>query len=226
MKRTVSILTDEEGEELLRDGFHMAMPVTAVLTGNSTEITVFPSLKELGHEWAERFGDRLGSPEAADWIKARVGEFLAEFGFAAGDCRVSRTDVYSVSPDPSDILDSTRAIADTDGLTDRTDTDFAMLHACGHAAFGTVIDGQIVSAAVSGCPLEDGGEIDIGVETAVEFRGHGFARSNAAALALAIRAAGGSPLYEVEDDNPASIALAGRLGGQLLESRVYIIGEK
>ena len=71
-------------------------------------------------------------------------------------------------------------------------------------------DGHAVSVCF--CARRTDVTAEAGVETAVEYRGRGFATQVTAAWALAIRASGRVPLYSTSWDNHASLAVARKLG--------------
>ena len=75
---------------------------------------------------------------------------------------------------------------------------------------GLIEDGHAVSICF--CARRTDVTSEAGVETAVEFRGRGFAIQVTAAWALAIRASGRVPLYSTSWDNHASLAVARKLG--------------
>ena len=71
-------------------------------------------------------------------------------------------------------------------------------------------DGHAVSVCF--CARRTDVTAEAGVETAVEYRGRGFATQVTAAWALAIRTSGRVPLYSTSWDNHASLTVARRLG--------------
>lgn len=70
--------------------------------------------------------------------------------------------------------------------------------------------GHAVSACF--CARRSDSAAEAGVETAVEYRGRGFATRVTAGWALAVRASGRTPLYSTSWSNSASIAIARKLG--------------
>ena len=81
----------------------------------------------------------------------------------------------------------------------------------GYAAV-TVIDGMIVSAAVVLPSKRCGGELEMTVETAPEYRRCGYAADNAVALSRYISEKGKYFYYLVRENNIASLSLAKKLG--------------
>lgn len=75
---------------------------------------------------------------------------------------------------------------------------------------GLVEDDEVLSVCFSARRSEIAAEA--GVETAVEFRGRGFAGRVVSSWALKVRQSGRVPLYSTSWDNAASLAVAQKLG--------------
>ncbi len=86
--------------------------------------------------------------------------------------------------------------------------------------FARLVDGRAVAVCCSVriTALAD----EAGVETAPEFRGHGYATEAVAAWAKAVRAMGRTPLYSTSWQNSASRALARRLGLLIFGADLHI----
>ena len=96
----------------------------------------------------------------------------------------------------------------------------------GLLCFGTVIDGKIVSAASENPHAPDSKVIDIGVETAEGFTGHGYAASNIASLAYYLLDPGISVTYIAEDQNIPSLRIAEKVGFTRNVRELRVVCEK
>lgn len=241
------ICEDEGAEELVLGGeFDIAIPFSVSYDGKELSIRVFPSQRSAADEFVSRFcggkiaeaGESLSaetifSPEALRWAKERFAPFFAENYFIPCD----ESDDYFLnyridSPDRGLILPSTRRMDEPGGLENLTGYDFDALSKYGHIALASVVDGKIVSAACTNYPCtlvdedSDEREIEIGVETAEDYRHMGYGVSNAAALALALHDHGYSVLYECESRNEASNRLVAKLGGEKYAQNFCVVGRK
>jgi hypothetical protein len=86
--------------------------------------------------------------------------------------------------------------------------------------FAIVVDGHAASicCSVRASPIAH----EVGVETAAEFRGHGYGSRVVATWAAAVRMHGRIPLYSTSWDNTASQALARSLGLRVYGSDLHI----
>lgn len=75
---------------------------------------------------------------------------------------------------------------------------------------GVVVDGNVVSVCF--CARRSGNAAEAGVETAIDYRGRGFASKVTGAWARLIRESGRLALYSTSWNNAASLALARTLG--------------
>ena len=93
----------------------------------------------------------------------------------------------------------------------------------GYLCFGTVLDGRIVSAAAENPHDPSDTVIDIGVETAEGYEGHGYAASNVASLAYYLLDPGMTVTYIAEDNNPASLRVAEKVGFTPWERELRVV---
>ena len=91
------------------------------------------------------------------------------------------------------------------------DVDVDALEA-GCLAFATVIDGTIVSIASENPYREEENTVNIGVETAEEYKSNGYGASNVAAITYYLLDTGMTVEYTVDNENEVSIRLAERVG--------------
>ena len=103
-------------------------------------------------------------------------------------------------------------------LTDETDIPSSLLldvnEAIDHGGYAsvTVTGGKIISAAVVAPSPRMGGELEMTVETAPDYRGQGYATANVAALAAHLSGQSRYFYYLVRSGNPASLSIAKKLG--------------
>lgn len=112
------------------------------------------------------------------------------------------------------ILDSSEALLPDGEYDCLIDVDVDALEA-GCLAFATVLDGTIVSIASENPYREDENVVNIGVETAEEYRGKGYGASNVAALTYYLLDTGMTVEYTVDNENEVSMRLAERIGFKL-----------
>lgn len=224
------ICEQHDDEALFLSGeFDIAIPFSFALYSQSAEpeIKVYPSLRPLAEEFLGTFGANLFSAEAIAWAKEKFGAFLAEKGFEIGEEADDYFVNYRLETSGGPVQSTTCQIGETGNLENLTGYDIDALEQFGHLCFATVTDGKIVSAACTNSPVSDdteGGDIEIGVETAPGYEGHGCGRSNVAALSAALKARGLTALYECASKNTASMKLVQALGGREYARNYYIVG--
>lgn len=112
------------------------------------------------------------------------------------------------------ILDSSEVLMPDGEYDCLIDVDVDALEA-GCLAFATVIDGTIVSIASENPYREDENVVNIGVETADEYKKNGYGASNVAAITYYLLDAGMAVEYTVDNENEVSIRLAEKVGFRL-----------
>lgn len=231
------IYEDDGAERLVLDGeFDIAIPFSITCDGGEPRIGVFPSQRSGAEEFLRLFGDsedNIFSERAIGWARRRFEPFLNENGFVLCEDNDDYFLEYRITnPDSRFILDGTLRLDGPITLENLTGYDFDAMIQNGHICYATVADGRIVSAACTNysCALTadegDEREIEIGVETAPEYRNRGYGLSCAAALSSGLAARGYAVLYECESRNAASIALVNRLGGELFARNFCVVGAR
>jgi RimJ/RimL family protein N-acetyltransferase len=131
------------------------------------------------------------------------------------DVRYGKNRIYKISAredvNRELVQDSSEVILDPreyEGLTSPSQEQIE----AGYICFGTVVDGRLVSIASENPHDEDAKVIDVGVETAEEYRGKGYGGSNVAALVYYLLDTGMTVEYTVDNENEVSIRLAERVG--------------
>ncbi|MBQ7779899.1 MAG: GNAT family N-acetyltransferase [Clostridia bacterium] len=109
------------------------------------------------------------------------------------------------------ILDSSEVLMPEGEYESMIDVDVDALEA-GCLAFATVLDGTIVSIASENPYREDENVVNIGVETAEEYRKNGYGTSNVAALTYYLLDTGMTVEYTVDNENEVSMRLCEKIG--------------
>ena len=178
------IFVDDGAEKLVLDGeFDIAIPFSVAREADGEpKITVFPSQKAIADEFLRRYGasGELFSPEAVAWAKKQFEPYFVKIGFApADDSDAHFLNFHITDPHSELILPATRELDGSEDYENLTGYDFAALNHFGHICFGCVVDDKIVSAATTNYSFmlaeeePDTRTIEIGVETAEEYRGNG-----------------------------------------------------
>lgn len=122
-----------------------------------------------------------------------------------------------------EIYGESRPVSRDDNFENLIDYDIDPL--CeGWRCFATIIDGKICSIACENPHFNDG-YADIGVFTAPEYRGRGYAAANAAALVKLLTDEGNIVTYSCSADNYAAIKTAEKIGFRHTHNAMYIYGE-
>ena len=231
------IFLDDGAEKLVLDGeFDIAIPFSVSCeTGGEPKVSVFPSQKDIAEEFLRLFGasDSLFSPEAVVWAKRQFKPYFDKLGFALVDDGDAHYLNFRITDPHSElILAGTRELCGDEPYENLTGYDFAALNHFGHICFGCVVDEKIVSAACTNYSFmlaeeePDTRTIEIGVETAEEYRCRGYGLSCTAALACFLIDKGYTVLYECGSDNLASTTLAKKLGGIQSGRNFCVVGRR
>ena len=228
------IYEDEGAEKLALEGeFELAIPFSLYAYNNGdVKINVFPSLRADAEEFLSRFSGDVMFTEGVDWAHRRFRGFLEQHGYSTDDETGYFLDYRVEGAHSGLILPGTFRVSGGEKLENLTGYDFETLSGYGHICFALEADGKIVSAACTNYPfiLADGDQeeriIEIGVETAPEYRRRGYGISCAAALATELYSRGMDVLYECASGNEGSVALVKRLGGKLFAKNFCVVGRK
>lgn len=212
-----------EEEPTLLDGEEMLFPLGLVLSKKERRITAYPSFAEEAELLASLSEDRLFTEETQAMLIARIAPRLAARGFE-GEWHL--TTVFSLTRREDVRREEIRP--DSEALM--PDMPYENLTDCrpdplneGYLCFGTVLDGRVVSAASENPHDPEDTVIDIGVETAEGYEGNGYAASNVAALAYYLLDPGMTVTYIAEDNNPASLRVAEKVGFTSTEKELRLV---
>ncbi len=223
------IKLDVGGEEFVFENeWDIAVPITVrKKDGGEAVIEVFPSYENEAKEFLRIYGDDPFTDEALSYIWESIGTKMRDRGYeedANGKFRdrfyytyviKSREQINSGAILPSTVKLSKKAISRNHNMTT---FDLPLYIEEEMTSFVTVLDGKVLSIASENrsCSedFDDEGKsaIEIGVETAVEARGQGYASSNASALCRELIDDDCYITYETDKNNIASQKCAERAG--------------
>ncbi len=207
------IIIDADGEQWVTENrFDIAVPVHVEQNGEETKIFAYPSVSELCETYAHRFSDALFSDAAVDFLSAGCTEFCTRYGYAP-DKHSKKRGYNFIGENIADFGFPCERIRRAGRYHNRTTYNLEACLAYGQVVFGVVCDGEIAAVAVTASPPDrDAPLIEIGVETAPEYRGKGYASAAARALSAWLCTAGFRVLYKCDAHNLASAAVARNAG--------------
>lgn len=124
-------------------------------------------------------------------------------------------DVRELIPDDVGLLEAAPAELRGCGFRQSLDLLREGVVACG------IVSNRVV--AIGYTSAISGGYADIGVHTAAEWRGRGFATACASMVANRVQSMGLKPVWSTSGDNPASIKIAEKLGFERVSRRVCLV---
>lgn len=211
----MEIILDADGEDLVRDAhFDIAVPVHVETFHGETKIFAYPSVKSLCEDYAAAFANDLYGDAAIRYLQDGCAAFCSPLGYAPDRyCAVVGYNFLA----PSGLTaeeDFCKRIRRAGKYENLTTFDLSACLAAERVIFAVVRDGAIVSLAVTceaptfGAFGEGGDRIEISVETAPDYRGHGYATACVRALAAFLAANGHGTLYKCRKENVASARVA------------------
>ncbi len=226
------ILLDEGGQDFVFENqWDIAIPISIeLLDGREARIEVFPKLEHIAREFCERFAQDMLSDAALEWLWDAVKPYAREWGYSDDKFRdrwgyIFRADAADAANDAADATndvggaakDGVTILYGTDAPSNRTTLDIEYCLTEGHAAAVICDGGEIVSAAMTHEPIDEliecgHGLCEIGVETAPEYRGRGYARCAVAALSAFLKEKGLTAEYRCQRYNKASYKVAQSAG--------------
>ena len=154
----------------------------------------------------------LTSEETIDRLIGLIDSMCFQNGY---DINYGKNCIYKITRrediNKSLILDSSEVLMPDGEYDCLIDVDVDALEA-GCLAFATVLDGTIVSIASENPYREDENTVNIGVETAEEYKRNGYGASNVAAITYYLLDTGMTVEYTVDNENEVSIRLAEKVG--------------
>lgn len=211
------LILDEDGEALIRETqFDIAVPIHSEELCGETKIFAYPSVAPLCELWQNRYADDLFSPDAVAFLQDGCTDFCAALGYRADrhSAVVGYNFLSSGAVKPG--FTPCERIRREGKYENKTTFDLAACLAAERVIFAVVRDGAIVSLAVTceapSARADEGGMMEISVETALAYRGNGYATAAVAALADWLSARGFITLYKCRAENEKSARVAARAG--------------
>ena len=219
----------EERDESWLEGGEVAVPLEITACGDDVRVLYYPSAKALVDELLCRFGadaDALFSRDAITWATEKFGAFLEARGFElspdANDYYVN----FALEAKSYARAESVCRLCGDEEYEDLTDTDIDGLLSGGYIVYAAVVDNKIVAVANTGEPIDGdtAREVEIGVDTAEEYRRCGYGKACISALVGELSRLGHTAIYECASGNTASMRLAEGLGGTVIYKKYYVVG--
>ena len=224
------ILLDSDNESFtLQNKWWSIIPISFDrIFGEELRITVFPGAEDIAKEFEDKYGDGPMSDQALSFLENKISERYLPLGYAK-DMRASGT-IYRLSPGELRDAECSAECVMIDENTVKTDNltsvDIEEFYRQGHVCFVCMENGKIVSAAVTDSPVstENGGILEVGVETADGYCGHGYASAALNAICSYLSSRSITAEYRADFDNPASRRVAEKAGFSPAGEYYYYIG--
>lgn len=204
------IILDTEGEEfVLETGFDIAVPIHIEQFCGETKIFAYPCVETLCKEYESRFENDLFSDAALDFLRDGCKDFCKKNGYSE-EKHPKNWGYNFLCSENTPLPDIPCERIRRDGkYKNLTTFDIAECLAYERVIFAMVKEGQIVSVAVTSEAPQKGAEwVEIGTETAVGYRGKGYAKAAVRALSAFLVQKGYRVLYKCHHENLASTAVA------------------
>ncbi len=207
----------------------VAVPFELISYAEGVAVRYYPAAQDIVDEFIRIFGENeasILSKSAVAWVCERFGDFLADHGFSLSPDSEDYYINYTLPNKKRQISADVRRLTGDETYLDLTETDISGLCGDGYIVYAAVVDNKIAAVANTGEPIfDDTSEaVEIGVDTAEEYRGRGLAKACAAALISELAELGHTAFYECASENTASMALAKSLGGAVSCKKIYIVG--
>jgi len=209
----------------------VAVPFELTFDETGAVCSCYPEAEALTDEFLALFGESektMFSTAALSWLNERFEPFLEEYGFALSPDAADYYINYTLS-DALDVPcpDVVRLYGNED-YNDLTDTDIVGLLDSGFIIYAAVVDGNIAALANTGEPINrnTAAAVEIGVDTALEYRRRGYGKACVCALVNELEALGHTAIYECASKNLPSIKLIEGIGGTVSYKKIYIVGFK
>lgn len=198
----------------LENGFDCIIPFEIHLQNNEIIINAYDIVEYVAEEFNTKFSRDYLSDEALIYLNEQLNPIVKKYGYEFDEKRLFKwnyaykmTDVTQLNK--SLILTNTIKWNESIELVNLTTIDFDYIGE--RNMFVTLINNKIVSYACENSIVSDVWR-EIGVETASDFRGNGYAASNTAALAMYGLQLNYEMKYNCSRNNIASQRIAEKVG--------------
>ena len=216
-------------DEAWLDGGEVAVPLEITVRDFVAEVEYYPSVKDILDEFVSLYGeneDTLFSREAIAFAAESFGAFLDAHGFEMSPDSEDYYVNYTLPACCEKTHPSVCRLDGTEAYDDLTETDIGGLISDGYIAYAAVVDNKIAALANTGEPIDTDTPktVEIGVDTAEEYRKRGLGKACVLALVSELSRLGHTAMYECASGNTASIRLAESVGGQIAYKKYYAVG--
>lgn len=224
------IVKNKRDEDWLHDSdADVAVPFEMTVCAGEAVIEYYPSAEGIVDEYLRLFGESeqtLLSCGAVDWANRAFEAFLEGFGFLLSPDSNDFYVNYRLRCAPCGKNPAVRRLDGTEGYRDLTDTDVEGLCNSGYIIYAAVEGNNIVAVANTGVPITEDAprEVEIGVDTAEDYRRRGYGRACVCALVNELSSRGHEAIYECASGNTASVGLIESLCGEALYKKLYFVG--
>ncbi len=213
------------------DNADVAVPFELTADAEGVTVQYYPAAQDITDEFVRIFGENeasILSKSAVAWACEHFGAFLADHGFSLSPDSEDYYINYTLPAEKREISAEVCRLTGDEPYLDLTETDISGLCGDRYIVYAAVVDNKIAAVANTGEPIFDDTPeaVEIGVDTAEEYRGRGLAKACASALISELAELGHSAFYECASGNTASMALAKSLGGAVACKKIYIVGFK
>ena len=208
------IIIDNEGEEFIKEThFDVAVPIHVEVFNGEVKIFTYPFAKELCEEYEKHFSDNLFSDEALDFLRDGCRDYCLEYGYKEEKYPKNWGYNFLATENIASEEIKCERIRRNGKYKNLTTFDIAQCLAHERVIYAVVKEGQIVSVAVSSDSISNAdGMIEIGTETAVDYRRNGYSVAAVKALSEFLCSKGVKVLYKCHQSNEASYSVAKRAG--------------
>ncbi len=199
----------------IENGYDILWPINIVLRDGNLTVTVSEEIADKVDFLDGMTEQELTSEENIDRLISLIDEECEKNGY---EISYGKNRVYKMTRrediNKALILDSSEVLVPDGEYDSLIEIDVEAIEA-GYLCFATVLDGNIVSVATENSYRKDETTVNIGVETAEEYKNRGYGASNVAALTYYLLDTGMTVEYTVDNENEVSIRLAERVGFNL-----------
>lgn len=224
-------IVDQDGQEFVFENeWDTVIPVSFEQVGDTLTVSYFPAVeKEIQSHFA-KFGKNPFKKSALEALWATLDPFMKKWGYADDKFRDRWGYILSFSsaatPNITPFSSTVPLKRDHEDQNQTTyDIEYSVDSGC--LGFGTVEGDKVVSLAMTHSPLPDTpSTVEVGVETVPAARKKGYAKSNLAALTVALGNLGHTTEYRCQRYNHASRKTALAVGFKEIGKYYYYVGRK
>ena len=224
---TFTIETDAEEEAfILENGWDTIIPVSFETVGEKTAVSCFPAVESEVRQFLEKYGNDLYSDVAMHALFATLAPYMEKWGYEDDRFRdrwgyILRGKTPAFSGDIAKVL-----TADEEKGNETTYDLVSTLHD-GRLACGVVINGKVLSLAVTHTPIMEGVTLtEVGVETVKNARNRGYAKAALSCLMQELEKRGIETEYRCQRYNKKSYRVAVGCGLVPIGRYYFYVGRK